>query len=72
MSLQCTIVAKTKKSTSILGCLRISNMSRLRNIILPLYSALMWMHLEFCVQFWVPQYKKDKDLLEKPRAKPQR
>ena len=53
-----------QKANCILGCINREVASRLRKVIVSLYSALLRPHSETGIQIWGPQHKKDVDLLE--------
>ena len=53
-----------RPTNHILGCIKKSVTNRSREVILPLCSAFMRPQLQYCIQFWGPQHKKDSGLLE--------
>ena len=58
------ICLTAQKANCILGCIKGNMVNRSREMILPLYSALVRDHLEYCIQTWSPQYRRDMNLLD--------
>ena len=69
-SWQCVLTAQ--KANCILSCIKSSVVSRSREGILPFCSALVRPHLEYCIQLWGPQHRRDVDPLERVQRRPQR
>ena len=63
VSEQCRIAAS--KGNQILRLIRRTIMYKEKQLIVPLYKALVRLHLEYCIQAWRPYRKKDIDKLER-------
>uniref|UniRef100_A0A8C3PDM1 Reverse transcriptase domain-containing protein n=1 Tax=Chrysemys picta bellii TaxID=8478 RepID=A0A8C3PDM1_CHRPI len=63
VSRQCDVAMK--KANAVLGCIRRGISNRDKEVLLPLYKALVRPHLEYCVQFWSPMFKRDELKLER-------
>ena len=69
MSQQCVLAPQKASCSCVLGCIKKGVASREREVILPLYSAPVRPHLQYCVQAWGLQYRKDVELLERVQRK---
>ena len=63
MSQQCMLAAQ--KTNCVLRCINRGVTSREKEMTVSLCSALVRPHLEYCIQAWGSQYRKDMELLER-------
>lgn len=63
------VTLATKKVNSVLGCIKYSIARRSRGVILPLSSALVRSYLDYFVQFWASQYKRDMERVQRRTTK---
>ena len=63
----CALVAQ--KACGVLDCVRGGVANKAREVIVPLYSALMRFRLVYSVQVWGPQHRNGVELLERVQTK---
>ena len=63
VSEQCGIAAS--KGNQIIGLIGRTIMYKEKQLIVPMYKAVVRPHLEYCIQAWTPYRKKDIDKLER-------
>lgn len=59
---RCRVLHPGRNNHGILGCMN-NVASRSMEVFLLLHSALVRPHLDYCVQFWALQFKRDKDVI---------
>jgi len=57
-------MAARRANLCVQGCIKHSLASRSQEVVVSLYSVLVWPHLDCCVRFWVPPFRKDVKVLE--------
>ena len=63
VSEQCRIAAS--KGNQVLGMIRRNITYKDNSLIVPLYKAIVRLHIAYCIQAWNPHVRKDIDMLEK-------
>ena len=65
MNMSCQYDKIISKANRTLSCISRCRTNRSKEVILPLYVALVRLQLEYCIQLWAPYFKKDVDRLER-------